>query len=263
MLELRAARYDAVVFDMDGVITDTARVHAAAWKTIFDEFLQSGAATGASDRRPFDEDDYVRYVDGRPRDDGVRLFLASRAIHLQDGAPSDGPDVMSAWGLANRKNHAFLRSVEAEGVVAFSSSVALVRDLQAHGIGTAVISASRNAARILDAARIGSLFPVCVDGIELERLHLPGKPHPAVFIEAARRLATMPARTVVIEDALAGVEAGHDGGFALVIGIDRNGEGDELRAHGADEVVHDLSEVTVVSTPTSVTGPPRGQHDGP
>jgi alpha,alpha-trehalase len=247
VLALQTSRYDAVVFDMDGVITDTARVHAAAWKTMFDEFLQSKAATAATDRHPFAEDDYLRYVDGRPRDEGVRLFLASRSIHLPDGSPSDGPEAMSVWGLANRKNRAFLRGVERDGVAAFSSSVTLVRDLQAHGVDTAVISASRNASRILDAAHLSSLFAVCVDGIELERLRLPGKPNPAAFIEAAHRLRTEPARTVVIEDAIAGVQAGRDGGFALVVGVDRNGTGDELRSHGADVVIHDLSEVTVVS----------------
>jgi alpha,alpha-trehalase len=246
VLELQRSRYEAVVFDMDGVITDTARMHTAAWKAMFDEFLQSMAATGASDRRPFDENDYLRYVDGRPRDDGVRQFLASRGIRLQDGSPSDQPEIVSVWGLANRKNRAFLEAVERDGVATFPSSVALVRDLQARGIGTAVISASRNAARILDRAHVGSLFPVRVDGIELERLHLPGKPDPAVFVEATRRLGAKPGRTVVIEDAIAGVEAGRAGDFAFVVGVDRNGRGDELRARGADAVVRDLAEVSVV-----------------
>jgi alpha,alpha-trehalase len=246
-LRLAARDYDAVVFDMDGVITDTATVHAAAWKRMFDDFLAHRAAEAGTPFVPFSDDDYLRYVDGRPRDDGVKAFLESRGIHLDRGTPADPPERETVWGLANRKNHEFLRTVDTEGVRAFPSSVELVRDLQAHGIPTAVISASRNAARILDAAGVGDLFPVRVDGIELEHLGLPGKPAPDMFIEAARRLGATPQRSVVVEDAIAGVEAGRAGRFGLVVGVDRKGDGDDLRAHGADIVVGDLGEVAVAS----------------
>jgi beta-phosphoglucomutase family hydrolase len=244
-VKLAAHDYDAVVFDMDGVITDTARVHAAAWRRMFDDFLEHRADETGTAFVPFDDEDYLRYVDGRPRDDGVAAFLESRGIDLDRGTADDPPERETVWGLANRKNHEFLHTVETDGVLAFRSSVALVRNLQAHGVSTAVISASRNAARILDAAGVGDLFSVRVDGIELERLGLPGKPSPAMFLEAARRLGAAPHRSVVVEDAIAGVEAGRAGDFALVVGVDRTGDGDELRAHGADVVVRDLDEIAV------------------
>ena len=242
---LAARDYDAVVFDMDGVITDTATVHAAAWKRMFDDFLERRAAETGSPFAPFRDEDYLRYVDGRPRDDGVEGFLASRGIHLDRGTANDAPVRETIWGLANRKNREFLRTVETQGVHAFPSSVALVRDLHAHGVATAVISASRNARRILDAAGVADLFSVRVDGIELEHLGLPGKPSPDMFIEAARRLGATPQRSVVVEDAIAGVEAGRAGNFGFVVGVDRRGDGDDLRAHGADVVVRDLDEVAV------------------
>jgi alpha,alpha-trehalase len=240
-VELSTTRFDAVVFDMDGVITDTAGAHEAAWKRTFDEFLRARPQPFL----PFVHDDYLAHVDGRPRDDGVADFLTSRAIALPYGTPDDPPDADTVWGLANRKNHDFLRVIAAVGAQPFPESVDLVRALQAHGFGTAVISASRNAAQILAAAGIGDLFPVRVDGVELERLALAGKPAPDVFIEAARRLDSVPARAVVVEDAIAGVEAGRAGGFGLVIGIDRTGDGDALRTHGADVVVRDLGAVEV------------------
>ena len=241
-IELDPSRFDAVVFDMDGVITDTAGVHRAAWKRMFDRFL-----TGRS-LPPFSTTDYLRYVDGRPRPDGVARFLQSRDVTLPMGTPDDPPEVETVWGLANRKNLDFLRTISETPASAFPSSVALVRELQTRGLGTAVISASRNAARILESAGIGRLFPVCVDGIELERLGLPGKPAPDIFIEAARRLGSTPARAIVVEDAIAGVEAGRKGHFALVIGVDRGENADELRSHGADVVVGDLADVTVLAS---------------
>jgi beta-phosphoglucomutase family hydrolase len=246
-LRLAARDYDAVVFDMDGVITDTATVHAAAWKRMFDDFLANRGRQTGTQFVPFSDEDYLRYVDGRPRDDGVEAFLESRGMHLDRGTPDDPPQRETVWGLANRKNREFLRTVDTEGVRAFPSSVELVRDLQAHGIPTAVISASRNAGRILEVAGVGDLFPVRVDGIELEHLGLRGKPAPDMFIEAARRLGATPQRSVVIEDAIAGVEAGRAGRFGLVVGVDRKGDGDALRAHGADIVVGDLDEVAVAS----------------
>ena len=247
MTTLGVERYDAVVFDMDGVITDTATVHAAAWKRMFDRFLGAWSSERSTTQAPFDESDYLKYVDGKQRDDGVASFLASRGIELPRGLATDPPDRDSIWGLANRKNRDFHRALAQQGVRAFPSSVAFVQRLQRAGIGTAIISASRNCQHVLEAAGIGDLFEVRVDGVESERLSLPGKPSPAVFIEAARRLGARPERTVVVEDAIAGVEAGRAGGFALVIGVDRTGQGHELKAQGADVVVHDLSELQVGS----------------
>ncbi len=244
-VEIATARFDAVVFDMDGVITDTARVHAAAWTRMFDEFL-THRADSRDPVEPFTPADYLQYVDGKPRDDGVEAFLASRGVGLRRGAPDDPPERESVWGLANRKNRDFLRVLGEQGVRVFASSVALVRELQANSFGSAIISASRNCQRVLDAAGIGDLFPVRVDGIELERLGLPGKPAPAMFLEAARRLGTAPERAVVVEDATAGVQAGRAGHFGLVIGIDRTGNAAALRDHGADVVVPDLANVVVV-----------------
>ncbi|HVJ98899.1 MAG TPA: beta-phosphoglucomutase family hydrolase [Acidimicrobiia bacterium] len=244
---LSTAEFDAVIFDMDGVITDTARVHAAAWKATFDEFLDARGRMVGESLEPFSDADYLAFVDGRPRDDGVARFLESRRVKLPRGESTDGPNVESVWGLANRKNRAFIAEIERAGVQPFPTSVQLVRDLQTAGVGTAIISASRNARRILAAAGIDTLFPVRVDGIELERLDLPGKPAPDMFLEAARRLGVAPARTVVVEDAIAGVEAGRRGRFGLVIGVDRAGRGDDLRAHGADVVVTDLGECSVVA----------------
>jgi alpha,alpha-trehalase len=240
MVELDTRRYDAVVFDMDGVVTDTARVHRVAWKRMFDGFLATRSLP------PFENSDYLRYVDGRPRADGVARFLDSRGVSLPTGTPDDPPEFETVWGLANRKNVDFLQTIAHTPAAVFASTVELVRKLQAARVGTAVISASRNAARILESAGIPQLFAVRVDGAELERLGLPGKPAPDMFIEAARRLGSTPACAVVVEDAIAGVEAGRNGGFALVIGVDRGENADALRSHGADVVVSDLGEVTVL-----------------
>jgi alpha,alpha-trehalase len=243
-IALDRERFDAVVFDLDGVMTDTARLHYAAWKEMFDDYLR--VRSGPVDAtRPFDEDDYRRYVDGKPRDDGVESFLASRDIELPRGSLGDPPERETVWGLANRKNEQFKRAVTEMGVVAYPSSVALVHALQARRIGTAIVSASRNCRTILSAAGIGDLFEVRVDGLVAEQLQLPGKPAPAMFLEAARRLGAEAARSVVVEDALAGVEAGRRGEFGLVIGVDRVGQGEALRRHGADVVVRDLAAVSV------------------
>ena len=236
---------DAVVFDMDGVVTRTAAVHAAAWKQLFDDFLERRAAAAGLDWTPFDADtDYRVYVDGKARYDGVRSFLSSRDITLPEGAPDDPPDAETVCGLGNRKNGYFIDQVERHGVQPFESTVRLVRCLQQLGIGAAIISASENATVILSAAGIGTLFPVQVDGLVARRLSLPGKPDPAVFLEATRQLGSVPDRAIVVEDALAGVEAGRRGGFAHVIGVDRTGYPEALRASGADVVVPDLADVT-------------------
>ncbi len=256
MFVIDRAEIDAVVFDMDGVITRTAAVHAAAWKQLFDDFLERRAAAFGAEPRPFDADaDYRLYVDGKPRSDGVRSFLLSRGIDLPEGAADDSRDAETVCGLGNRKNEYFLAEVERNGVQPFESTVYLVRALQQIGIGTAIISASKNATVILKAAGVGNLFPVQVDGLVAGELGLPGKPDPAVFLEATRRLGSTPERAIVVEDALAGVEAGRRGGFAHVIGVDRTGYPEALRESGADVVVPDLSEVTTEprTLPSAIT----------
>lgn len=233
----------AVIFDMDGVITDTAAVHCRAWKAMFDDYLSEVARRTGQSQRPFEDADYLRYVDGKSRTDGARSFLASRGIELPEGDPGDSPEQQTVCGVAKRKDDVFLGVLAASGAKAFPSSVALVRQLQDYGVGTAVISASRNCHAVLEAAGIGDLFPVRVDGRECARLRLPGKPSPAVLLEAAERLGVDPARAVIVEDAQAGVRAGRAGNFGLVIGVDRCGQADQLFAEGADVVVADLAEV--------------------
>jgi beta-phosphoglucomutase family hydrolase len=236
-------RVDAVVFDTDGVLTDTASVHAAAWKRLFDEYLRQRADRLGEPFRPFEEVDYLRYVDGKPRYDGVAGFLASRGIALPWGDPSDPPGQETVCGLGNGKNRYFLEHLREHGVAAFPSSVAFVRKLGANGVRTAVVSASRNMRAVLDAAGIRGLFDVEVDGVDAARLGLAGKPDPALFLEAASRLEVAPARVAVVEDALAGVEAGRRGEFAVVVGVDRVGQAAELAARGADVVVDDLGRL--------------------
>ncbi len=241
---LDTRRYDAAIFDMDGVVTRTADVHAAAWKRLFDEVLARQAHGGAF--QPFDTvADYRRYVDGKSRYDGVRDFLASRGVDLPAGSPDDPPERETVCGLGNRKDEFFLAQLREHGTSAFPSTVDLVEKLRGRGLRVAVISASRNAREVLEAAGVKDLFETRVDGIIAADLGLPGKPHPAVFLEAARRLETEPARAIVVEDATAGVEAGRRGGFGLVIGVDRAGQAEALRRNGADVVVGDLAQVDV------------------
>jgi beta-phosphoglucomutase family hydrolase len=234
----------AVIFDLDGVITDTASVHEAAWKRIFDSYLRERAEREGEPFEPFTGDDYRRYVDGIPRYDGVRNFLASRGVALPAGEPDDPPGRETACGIGNRKNQEFLSVLAEEGAEAFPSSVELVRELRRRGVPTAIISASRNCREVLDSVGIGDLFDARVDGVEAKALGLPGKPDPAVFEEAARRLGVEPGRAAVVEDAVAGVEAGRRGGFALVVGVARRDDGPELAGAGADLVVTDLAELS-------------------
>lgn len=242
---IEATATDAVVFDMDGVVTQTAVVHAGAWKRLFDDYLQRHAEAHGTSWTPFDvNDDYLVYVDGKARFDGVRSFLASRDITLPEGRPEDPPTAETVCGLGNRKNGYFLEELEAHPVRPFESTVYLVRQLQTLGVGTAVISASENAEQVLTAAGIGALFPVRVDGLVARQLGLAGKPAPDVFVEAARQLGAAPDRAIVVEDALSGVEAGRRGDFAHVIAVARAGHGQALSDAGADVVVADLSEVT-------------------
>jgi trehalose-phosphatase len=240
------AQFDAVIFDLDGVVTRTEQVHAAAWKQLFDEFLERRSQRGGPAVDPFDiERDYRLYVDGKPRHDGIRSFLEARGIELPDGDPSDADDRETVCGLANRKNKAFLKQLKRDGVRVYESTVRLLDTLQARGFRVAIISASENAAAVLEAAGLLDRFETRVDGLETKRLKLDGKPAPDVFLEAARRLRVEPARTVVIEDAISGVQAGRAGRFGLVLGVDRAGQPDDLRANGADRVVSDLAEVDV------------------
>ncbi len=244
--EIRTDRLDAVIFDLDGVITDTASVHRAAWKRMFDQWLAERTRAEGEDCRPFSDDDYLLYVDGKPRYDGVASFLASRGISLARGDPGDSPTAETVCGLGNRKDELFLALLRERGVIAFPTSIELLQRLRANGSRTAIISASRNCAGVLDAAGIAQLFDAKVDGVDADALGLRGKPDPAVFLEAARRLGVEPGRAAVVEDALAGVEAGRRGRFGLVIGIDRVGHGEELRERGADVVVGDLGAVRVL-----------------
>lgn len=242
---IRKAAIDAVIFDLDGVITRTAAVHRRAWKALFDRYLRTRADRSGEPFEPFTTADYGEYVDGKPRYDGVQSFLESRGIDLPWGDPADSPDEETVCGLGNRKNAEFLDVVAEDGVEPYESSVRLVRDLQASGIGTALFSSSRNALAVLDAAGLGGLFSVVVDGRVGDDLDLPGKPDPAYLIEAASRLGATPERTAVVEDALSGVEAGKRGGFALVIGVDRIDQAAALHDNGADVVVADLAEARV------------------
>lgn len=237
---------DAFIFDMDGVVTDTASVHARAWKQLFDSYLTSRPDRSVA---PFTDDDYRRSVDGRARIDGVVAFLASRDIALPLGTSADAVEAGTAWALANRKNELFLAELDQAGVHVFPSSLTFLRALRAAGARTAVVTASRNAARVLQAGGIADCFDVRVDGVDAARLGLPGKPDPATFVEAAHRLGVDPADSVVFEDALAGVTAGRRGGFGLVVGVDRVGQKDALTGAGADVVVSDLGELRPVDRP--------------
>jgi len=245
-MELNLTGIDAVIFDMDGVITDTARTHAKAWKMLFDEYLKQRAEANGEHFQPFDMDaDYHRYVDGKPRYDGVQSFLTSRNIELPFGSPDDSAQKETVCGLGNLKNQLFLDLLRKEGANPYKSSVDLVQKLRSRGVCTAVISSSKNCQAILESAGLNGLFDATVDGVDAANMELEGKPDPAIFLEACKRLGVSPNRAAVVEDAQAGVEAGSRGGFGLVIGVDRAGQAGELRKRGADAVVRDLSEIAI------------------
>ncbi|MEU3741453.1 HAD-IA family hydrolase [Streptomyces sp. NPDC032198] len=237
----------AVVFDTDGVITDSARLHAAAWKTAFDACLRAHPSRDPGPERPFDlPADYLRYVDGRSRLDGAASFLASRELRLPAGSPDDLPGTGTVGAVAARKEQLFVERLSQGRIEAYPGTVRLLRILHARGVPMAAVSASRHAGELLRDAGVFELFAALVEGAEAARLALPGKPDPALFLEAARRLGTPVEHTAVVEDALAGVEAGRRGGFGLVIGVDRTagpGTGAALLGHGADVVVTDLAEL--------------------
>ncbi|MFD1657165.1 beta-phosphoglucomutase family hydrolase [Streptomyces caeni] len=229
------------LFDLDGVITKTAVVHAAAWKRTFDDFLRRREGPAY---RPFDEiTDYDEYVDGRPRADGVRTFLASRDIRLPEGAPGDPPGRETVHGVGNRKNELLLELIRTRGVEAYDGTVRYIEAVRAAGLGTAVVSSSANCREILRSIGAEHLFDVRVDGLVAAERHLPGKPRPDTFLAAAHELGVRARAAAVFEDALAGMDAGRSGHFGYVVGVDRVGQADALRAHGADIVVRDLAEL--------------------
>jgi len=244
--------YEAVLFDLDGVLTKTANVHAAAWKRLFDEFLEQRAIDTSGTFLAFDVDsDYRRYVDGKPRYDGVASFLQSRGIALPPGTPEDAPGTQTVHALGNLKDQYFLQFLEQHGVEPYEAAIGLVRSLRAQDIKTAVVSSSSNCAAVLEAAGMSQLFDARVDGKDLARLALNGKPAPDAFLEAARRLTAEPSRAVVIEDAIAGIEAGRAGRFGCVIGVDHGGQSPALQEAGADVVVTSLAQVKVTIEPPS------------
>ncbi|HEX2770932.1 MAG TPA: beta-phosphoglucomutase family hydrolase [Micromonosporaceae bacterium] len=238
-------RITACLFDLDGVLTQTARVHNAAWEETFNAFLRQRARSTGEVFRPFDPGrDYNRYVDGRPRADGVRSFLASRGIELPEGAPDDPPTADTVHGVGSRKNEIVLRRIHTDGVQVYEGSVEYLKAAARAGLRRAVVSASANCKDVVEAAGIEDLLEVRIDGVVAREEGLRGKPHPDTFLAAAQLLGVRPEQAAVFEDALAGVEAGRAGGFGYVVGVDRVGQADDLAAHGADVVVRDLSELT-------------------
>jgi beta-phosphoglucomutase family hydrolase len=238
------ADYDAVLFDLDGVITDTAGLHAACWKQMFDEYLRQRAAQRGEVFHPFDLDvDYRLYVDGKPRFDGVRDFLNSRNIHLPEGNLDDPSHAETVIGLGNRKNDLVNRMIAERGVQPYEGSVRLIHQLRNRGCRMALVTSSQNAASVLKATQLDKVFDVLVDGNTLHEQHLAGKPAPDMFLFAAKRLGVEPRRAIVIEDAISGVQAGSNGNFGLVIGVARKDNAEELRHNGAQLVVNDLGEL--------------------
>jgi beta-phosphoglucomutase family hydrolase len=237
-------KYDAVLLDLDGVITDTASLHAACWKQMFDEYLQKRATQRGEAFRRFDlATDYRLYVDGKPRFDGVRDFLTSRGIQLPEGGPDDPPQVETVGGLGNRKNDLVNEVIEDTGVKPYEGSVQFIHHLRRHGFKIAVVTSSQNCAAVLKAVKLDACFDIQVDGNMIQAQQLAGKPAPDTYLIAAKLLGVEPARAVVIEDAISGVQAGFSGNFELVIGVARKGNAEELKQQGAHLVVSDLGEL--------------------
>ena len=243
-VEIDLDKYEAAILDMDGVVTDTARAHAASWKQMFDAYLKEHSAKRGWSYKAFDDiKDYYRYIDGKLRYQGVASFLESRGIVLPYGNPDDPPDRETVCGLGNRKNRFFHDYLKENGAKAYQSTIEFLQNLKNRKIATAVISSSRNAKAVLTAAGVQELFQVMVDGVYGAEHNLKGKPEPDIFLEAARQLNVAPETVLVLEDSISGVEAAKKGGFGLIIGIDRTGRNTEIKNHGADLVVTDLSEI--------------------
>jgi beta-phosphoglucomutase family hydrolase len=237
-------QYDAVLLDLDGVITNTANLHAACWKQMFDDYLRRRAIQRGEEFRPFDlAADYRLYVDGKPRFNGVRDFLRSRGIRLAEGSPEDPPQAETVCGLGNRKNVLVNKAIGDGGVERYEGTVRLIHQLRRRGFKTGVVTSSQNCSAVLKAAKLDAFFDVQVDGNTIRDQQLAGKPAPDTFLMAARLLGVEPSRAIVIEDAISGVEAGSSGNFGLVIGVARKGNAEELRHHGAHLVVDDLGEL--------------------
>jgi alpha,alpha-trehalase len=252
---IRKNDFDAAIFDLDGVVTKTMPTHALAWKKAFDEFLSQHQGNDSA-VRPFDiATDYMIYVDGKPRLEGIKSFLQSRKISLPAGDPKEAPGFRSIHALGNLKNDYFLEKVKKDGVEVYQSTLEFIRKLKAQGIKTGIISSSKNCALILDSAGLAEMFEVRVDGVDLIKLNIPGKPAPDMFLEAARQLGAEPSRTVIIEDAVSGVEAAKAGGFGLVIGISRLGNRKDLLQYGAHVVVNDAAEISVAHDDSAARKP--------
>jgi beta-phosphoglucomutase family hydrolase len=235
----------AALFDMDGVLTDTATVHTEAWALTFDAFLEDHAQETGEPARAFSRWDYLAYVDGKPRADGVRDFLAARGIRLPEGTPDDQAGFGTVHGLGNLKNQVLLARINGNAVGVYHGSVRYLEAARAAGIRRAVVSSSTNCGEVLESTGLAWLMQARVDGLTVQQLGLPGKPAPDAFLEAARRLDVAPAQAAVFEDALAGVAAAKEGGFGFVVGVDRADQGAALLAHGADIVVTDLGDLLI------------------
>jgi alpha,alpha-trehalase len=246
--DLVSGAIDAVIFDLDGVITDTAGVHTRAWKLLFDDVLHERAEATGEPFVEFTERDYLDHVDGKPRYDGVRSFLASRGIELAEGSPDDPPDAPTVFGVGNRKNRHFSEALEREGVAVFESTVALIRALRVDGIRTGCVSSSRNCRLVLGTVDLLDDFDEILDGNDATERGLAGKPAPDTYLDVARRLGTTPERSVMVEDAIAGVASGAAGGFAHVVGVDRGAGHEALYENGATVVVDDLAELLPAGT---------------
>jgi trehalose-phosphatase len=257
---MKGQRWKAVILDMDGVITQTARVHARAWKSMFDEYLHRRTRRGHDEQEPFDiQRDYHQYVDGKSRDDGARSFLESRGIRIPDGGQGEQPNWDTISGLGDRKNAIFHELLQEGGVEVYEDTVQQIRNWKREGLKVAVISSSRNCEAVLKAVRLLEVFDAKVDGNDVAQLGLSGKPAPDIFLRAARQLGVEPGEAIVIEDAISGVEAGRRGGFAMVVGIARGREAAPYQQAGADRVVHDLRELNVADDDTS----DQGSHETP